>query len=159
MEDKKRIQTAQQKLNNFLRSPLAKEYPLNGYVRAVLAALSSYFYYNPTCNPSIKSISDYCQFSEKEIRRSLKILQSLGLILIETSNGCRSVYTWNIPEISDEEIYRRKGVNKSGKSRDNSKSAVPQTGVTAVPQTGVDIKARSPRPTNMIYEKNNMKSI
>jgi hypothetical protein len=108
-----RKQTAQQKLNNFLRSADAKTYPLNSYTRAVLAALASYFYYSDECWPSIPSICDYSQLDRRIVWESLSILNVLGLIPIIKKKGSKNIYQWRIPYIPDEEIYKKKTVNKS----------------------------------------------
>ena len=106
-------QTAQQKLNNFLRSDLSKTYPLNGYIKATLHALASYFYYSDKCWPSLSKIYEYSSFSKRETIRSLEILEALGLILIERRNGANNIYTWAIPDTSEKQIYKAKAVGKS----------------------------------------------
>lgn len=110
---KVRIQTAQQRLNNFLRSDLAKTYPLCGMKRLILHALASYTYYKNDCDPSLKSISDYIQFKDtKNIAKHLDELAQLCLIEIIKKNGRRNSYIWLIPDIGDELIYAKKGVDK-----------------------------------------------
>lgn len=129
MEDRKsRKQTAQQKLNNFLRSELAKNYPLDSSRRIVLHALASYFYYKEICNPSIKSLRDYTQFSDSYLREVIQVLESLGLIKILRKNGSKNEYLWLIPSISDEEIYNKKAVHKSQKSKKKTKTPPLQRG-------------------------------
>lgn len=108
-----RKQTAQQKLNNFLRSPLAKEYPLCGSRRLILHALASYCYYSNDCNPSIPSLMDYTQMADSYVRKNLQALEALSLISIERKNGVRNKYIWKVPYVPDEDIYRKKGVDKS----------------------------------------------
>lgn len=110
---KPRKQTAQQKLNNFLRSDEAKTYPLDGYTRAVLHALASYFYYSLECYPSIPSIINYCQFERRTVERSLCTLDALGLIRIVKRRGAKNRYLWGIPDVKDAQIYERKTVDNS----------------------------------------------
>lgn len=119
VESKKaRKQTAQQKLNNFLRSEEAKTYPLCQTKKLILHALASYCYYKTTCNPSLKSLCDYCSLSDTDtVVLHLRELQGLGLIKITTKNGCTNTYDWLIPEIKDEEIYTKKGVDNSRKRK------------------------------------------
>lgn len=113
MEKKNRRQTAQQKLNNFLRSKEAKQFPLDPHRRLVLHAIASYVYYQASCNPSIKSLLEYTGFKDKRtLWEILGDLEALGLIKIEKKNGCRSVYFWCVPEINEDEIYRAKPVYK-----------------------------------------------
>ncbi len=119
---KPRKQTAQQKLNNFLRSDLAKQYPLCASRRLILHALASYCYYKEECDPSLSSLMDYTQFVDSYIRKNLHDLQALGLIKIVHKSGYRNKYKWLVPYVSDEEIYRKKSVHKSGKTRDKSKT-------------------------------------
>ena len=109
---KPRPQTAQQKLNNFLRSNDAKTYPLTPSMVLVLHALSSYFYYNETCWPSIASLHDYCMLGRRCIMSNLKKLAALGLIQKETKNGASTIYKWSIPDVKDSEVYQIKSVDK-----------------------------------------------
>lgn len=113
----KRKQTAQQKLNNFLRSDEAKTYPLDGYMKATLSALASYFYYAETCWPSIPQICEYSSFSSAQTKRALSLLEGLSLLTITRKRGSGNVYTWKIPDISDKEIYSKKPVGKYKQTR------------------------------------------
>lgn len=110
-EKKKPKQTAQQKINNFLRSDESKTYPLDGHDKAVLHALASYFYYGTECWPSVPLICNYCGFSDSAVKRSLKKLAALGLIEKEYKRGSGNHYKWKIPDIPDKEIYGKKGVD------------------------------------------------
>lgn len=113
-----RTQTAQQKLNNFLRSDEGKTYPLCSTKVNILHALASYFYYNLECHPSLASLADYARLNDSEnISDHLYGLQLLGLIDIKKENGKSNVYTWKIPLIEDKEIYRKKAVNKDRKTK------------------------------------------
>jgi hypothetical protein len=103
----KRKPTAQQKLNNFLRSELALSYNLDGYTKATLAALASYFWYSDTCYPSLKHLINYSGFSDKQIKRSLIILEKYDLIKIDRKRGRHNIYHWNVPLIEDKEVYKR----------------------------------------------------
>lgn len=111
--NKPRKQTAQQKLNNFLRSPLAKEYPLCGSRRLMLHALASYCYYSNECNPSIPSLIDYTQMADSYVRKNIQDLEALSLISVIRKNGVRNKYIWKVPYVPDEDIYRKKRVRKS----------------------------------------------
>jgi hypothetical protein len=128
MTDKKRKQTAQQKLNNFLRSDLAKTYPLCVAQIITLHALASYCYYNEQCNPSIPALMEYTCLCDSYIREKLLKLEALGLIKIKRKNGCRNEYLWLVPYVPDEDIYRKKSVNKSGKTKNKSKTPPLQRG-------------------------------
>jgi hypothetical protein len=108
-----RKQTAQQKLNNFLRSEEAKTYPLCITKKMILHALASYCYYKEECNPSLKSICEYTSLLDPEnVAFHLSELEMLSLIKITKKNGSRNKYLWLIPEIKDQEIYRKKSVDK-----------------------------------------------
>lgn len=114
---KPRTRTAQQKLNNFLRSDEAKTYPLTSSSRLVLHGLASYCYYKNECNPSYASLMNYTQYSESYIKENINLLEMLGLLFVERKKGCRNKYFWNIPDIPEADIYRKKVVDKDGKSR------------------------------------------
>ena len=123
MTDKIRKQTAQQKLNNFLRSPISKQYPLTKLLKLVLHALASYCYYKDDCDPSLSSLMDYAEIKKSEhMSQQIYLLYQMGLIGIIKNNGKRNKYKWLVPEISDEEIYKSKPVNKSGKNRYKKKT-------------------------------------
>jgi Helix-turn-helix domain len=103
-----RKQTAQQRLNNFLRSDLAKTYPLCTIKRMVLHALASYCYYKNECNPSLPTLAEYCQLKDPEkMSKHLDALQSLGLIEITRVKGKTNNYKWLVPEIDSGEIYSK----------------------------------------------------
>jgi len=123
MEKKIRKQTAQQKLNNFLRSDEAKTYPISPKMIPVLSAIASYCYYKNECNPSVSTLLEYTRYKkDTQVTNILAKLQALGLIFIEKINGKTNKYTWNVPDISDEEIYQKKPVNKSKISRYKKKT-------------------------------------
>lgn len=111
--NKPRKQTAAQKLTNFLRSPIAQEYPLCASRRLILHALASYCYYKDECNPSIESIMDYSQLGDSYVRKNLQALEALSLISIVRKNGVRNKYIWKVPYVQDEDVYRKKIVRKS----------------------------------------------
>lgn len=115
MQDKtQRKQTAAQKLTNFLRSDEGKTYPLCNVKVSLLHALASYFYYKTECNPSLAGLADYARLTDLEnISDHLYGLQLLGFIDIKKENGKRNVYIWKVPYIKDEEIYKKKSVDKS----------------------------------------------
>ena len=110
----RRKQTAQQKLNNFLRSDLAKTYPLCATKKLILHALASYCYYKDECDPSLAAIAEYCCLKDIE-KMSIHLHELMGLCLIKITErkGRRNLYLWLVPHIPDEEIYRKKGVDKS----------------------------------------------
>lgn len=114
----KKIQTAQQKLNNFLRSELSHDYPLTSDLKILLHALASYCYYRSDCTPSASSLLSYTSWKDwRTLDKNLCILESFGLIKIVRKKGCRNHYFWLVPEISDEEIYKKKAVDKCGKTK------------------------------------------
>lgn len=114
MERQKRIQTAAQKITNFLGSNHVNQYIISGYAVTTLHALGKYFYYSDKCWPSIDGLVKYTHFSDKQVRRSLFELERLELIKIIRKNGAKNVYVLNIPIIEDCEIYGKKGDNFCG---------------------------------------------
>ncbi len=115
----KRNQTAQQKLNNFLRSTLSSTYPLCPSKILILHALASFTYYKNQCNPSLSALGAYCRLKKRNsLSVHLKNLHALNLIEIIKKNGCKNIYLWKVPSVEDEDIYKRKSVDKS---RNNSK--------------------------------------
>ncbi len=103
--------------------------------RLILHALASYCYYNLECNPSLNSICDYTGIKKTEvISHHLSELAAICLIEIVRKKGVRNKYIWLIPDIPDEEIYRKKSVDKIGKT---TKPPPPKGGSNHPLQKGV----------------------
>lgn len=109
MSGDKRKQTAQQRLNNFLRSPESKKYNLCPIKIGLLHAIASYCYYKNDCNPSYKAISDYSGVKNRDtLRDHFTEIHEMGLLFITKKMGRNNHYLWLIPDIEDKEIYSKK---------------------------------------------------